>query len=154
TVLKFALAAGIIAWLIRGEMLDVTRLMNLLRGEFLLYGLGICLVMIVVNNYRWYLLLKCQGFHTSVPSTLSLTFIGLFFNLAMPGGVGGDLVKGYYVVQDNPGRKMASAASVFVDRFIGFIGMVIMSLVALMINLHLMDGREDLKKMGWAALAL
>ncbi len=152
--LKFALAAGIITWLVRSGLLDLTQLMTLLKGNFLIYGLFICFVGLFVNNYRWYLLLRCQGFTTSIGDTLSLTFIGLFFNLAMPGGVGGDLVKGYYVVQDHPERKMAAAASIFVDRVIGFFSMVIMSLFALILNLHLMDGKEDLKHLAWGAVAL
>jgi len=153
-IVKFLLAGAIIIWLVRSDLLDVEQLFKLLRGEFLVLGLAICFVGIFVNNYRWYLLLKCQGFKSTIPSTLSLTFIGLFFNLAMPGGVGGDLVKGYYVVQDNPSRRMASAASILVDRVIGFTSMVIMSLVALALNFHLMDGKEDLKKLAWGACVL
>jgi uncharacterized protein (TIRG00374 family) len=153
-ILKFLLAGGIIAWLLRSGLLDLHQLVSLLQGDFLVAGLLICFLSIFMNNYRWYLLLRCQGFKVSVGSTLSLTFIGLFFNMAMPGGVGGDLVKGYYIVQDHPDRRMASAASIFVDRVIGFISMVMMSLAALALNLHLMDGREDLKKLAWGALAL
>ena len=102
---KVILAAGIIIWLIRSGLLDLSQLMNLLKGEFLIAGLSVCFIGIFINNYRWYLLLRSQGFSTTVPQTLALTFIGLFFNLAMPGGVGGDLIKGYYVVQDNPERR-------------------------------------------------
>lgn len=154
TFLKFALAIGIITWLVRSGLLDVDQLLRLLRGEYLILGLLLCFVGIFINNYRWYLLLKCQGFQTTISSTLSLTFIGLFFNLAMPGGVGGDLVKGYYVVQDNPDRRMASAASIFVDRVVGFFSMVLMSLIALALNFHLMDGKEELKRLAWGAFAL
>lgn len=154
TLAKFALAIGIIIWLVRSGLLDFQQLFNLLQGQFLVFGLLICFVGIFVNNFRWYLLLRCQGFDVTVGSTLALTFIGLFFNLAMPGGVGGDLIKGYYVVQDNPERRMASAASILVDRVIGFFSMVVMSLIALALNIHLMDGKDDLKRMAWGAFLL
>lgn len=154
TICKFGLAIGIIAWLVHTGLLDLNLLADLLKGPFLIFGLAICFLGIFVNNYRWYLLLRCQNFKVTVWSTLSLSFIGLFFNLAMPGGVGGDLVKGYYVVQDHSERRMASAASILVDRVIGFFSMVVMSLIALTLNFHLMDGREDLKRLAWGAFFL
>ena len=154
TALKFGLAIGIILWLVYIGLLNLNQLGELLKGEFLFYGLSICFVGIVINTYRWLLLLRCQGFNTSFRSAFELTFLGLFFNLAMPGGVGGDLIKGYYVVQDNADRKMASAASIFVDRLLGLFSMVVMSLVALALNFHLMDGKDDLKTLAWAAFAL
>lgn len=154
TVLKCLLALGIITWLVRSGLLDLNQLGQLLKGPFLLYGLLLCLATILINCYRWLLLLRSQGFNTTFWGAVELSFIGLFFNLAMPGGVGGDLIKGYYVVQDHSERKMAAAASIFVDRLLGFFSMVVMSLIALALNFHLMDGREDLKTLAWGAFGL
>ncbi len=154
TVVKIAFAAGIITWLVRSGHLDFKQLVSIFTPTFLLLGYLITLVNICVNNMRWFVLLRCQRFPVTYWSTLKLTFIGLFFNLVMPGGVGGDVVKGFYAVQDYPERKLAAAASIFIDRLIGFFSMVIVSLVALAVNYHLMDGREDLRMLAIGAFVL
>ncbi|MGE3973485.1 MAG: lysylphosphatidylglycerol synthase transmembrane domain-containing protein [Bdellovibrionales bacterium] len=154
TLVKVLVAAGLIAWLVKSGHLDFNQLMTIFTPTFLLLGYLVTLVNICINNFRWYILLRCQGFAVTYWSTLKLSFIGLFFNLAMPGGVGGDLVKGYYTTQDYPERKLASAASIFIDRLIGFFSMVVVSLVALAANYHLMDGKEDLRTLAIGAFAL
>ncbi|NJL25268.1 MAG: hypothetical protein HC902_08875, partial [Calothrix sp. SM1_5_4] len=42
----------------------------------------------------------------------SLYLIGIFFNFALPGSVGGDVVRGYYLVADHPERRMDSILSI------------------------------------------
>lgn len=52
-----------------------------------------------------------------------LYMIGSFFNTLLPGIIGGDAVKAYYLYKEtgNPGISMAS---VFMDRYIGFVSLV------------------------------
>ncbi|MBI5144042.1 MAG: flippase-like domain-containing protein [Candidatus Omnitrophica bacterium] len=59
---------------------------------------------------------------------LSLTFIGYFFNNFLPTTIGGDVVKGYYLAKKT-GETLHSFASVFVDRVIGLLTMIIMAFV-------------------------
>lgn len=56
--------------------------------------------------------------------------IGSFFNTILPGIIGGDAVKAYYLYREtgNPGISMAS---VFMDRYIGFISIMLIALMAL-----------------------
>jgi hypothetical protein len=54
-----------------------------------------------------------------------LTFLGLFFNAVVPGTVGGDLVKAWYVARSTP-RKMAVVVSVFFDRALGLAELTLM----------------------------
>jgi hypothetical protein len=63
-------------------------------------------------------------------STLKLSFLGLYFNNCLPGSVGGDLVRAWYIARYT-NRRMASVISVFVDRFLALVGTVIMAVTAL-----------------------
>ena len=118
-------------WLINSGRIDFHKIGALLTFPICLILLFTVLSGVVINNYRWVLLLRGQNFDISTRETLPLTFIGLFFNFAMPGGVGGDVVKGYYLVNDHKERKVAAGMSVLVDRLVGFFVMTFMGLAAL-----------------------
>ncbi|MGD0078703.1 MAG: lysylphosphatidylglycerol synthase transmembrane domain-containing protein, partial [Sedimentisphaerales bacterium] len=48
---------------------------------------------------RWWLLLRTQGIHINIWAAIRLHFLGLFYNNAMPGSVGGDLIRAWYVTK-------------------------------------------------------
>jgi uncharacterized protein (TIRG00374 family) len=132
TLIKLFVAVGLVYWIISRGSLDLNVLGSLLRPGFVALALCLMLSNIFLNNYRWVILMKGQGFQTSIRETLPLTFIGMFFNFAMPGGVGGDVVKGYYLLQDHPERRLAAATSVLMDRLVGFFSMIVFSIIALL----------------------
>jgi len=72
----------------------------------------------MIISLRWRLLLGVQDIRIRVWEALRLTFLGQFFNLVVPGLVGGDLVKAYYVSRHTP-HKAATLVSVVVDRMMG-----------------------------------
>ncbi len=131
-ILKLALAVGLIVWLIREGSIDFSALRGLASPTGIAVGASLVFVMIFVNNFRWLILLKAQGFPTNIQKTLPLSFIGIFFNYAMPGGVGGDVVKGYYLLQEHREKKMAGAMSIVMDRLIGLSMMVTTAACALL----------------------
>ncbi len=83
---------------------------------------------------RWWLLLRVQNIAVSLWETTRLTFLGMFFNYVVPGTVGGDLVKAYYVSKHTQ-KKGAVLLSIFVDRMIGMVELVLMAGVMLAILL-------------------
>lgn len=131
TAIKLLLAAALIVWILRQGALDLDKVkLTLSRWDFAL-ALGVLsFLTLVFNTWRWLILLRSQGFNASFGQTLSLSFIGLFFNFAMPGGVGGDVVKGYYLTRDFPHQKMAAVVSVLMDRLIGFFVMLLAASMA------------------------
>ena len=101
TTFKLGLAFGLVAWLVSRGSLDLSQLLREVRWFHFLGGIVICLVMLGLNNWRWFLLLRKQGIDMSFSQVFRLTMIGQFFNYMVPGGVGGDVVKGYYLVRDS-----------------------------------------------------
>lgn len=80
---------------------------------------------------RWIPLLKVQGVFISLPQAIRLTFLGLFYNNFMPGAVGGDLLKGWYITHHSEKhQRVAAAVTVFVDRLIGLIGIILVAGIA------------------------
>lgn len=80
---------------------------------------------------RWIPLLKVQGVHISLWQAVRLTFLGLFYNNFMPGAVGGDLLKGWYITHHGEKhQRVGAAVTVFVDRLVGLIGIILVAGVA------------------------
>ncbi len=67
---------------------------------------------------RWRVLLWVQKIHIDFWPTMRLHFLGLFYNNCLPGSVGGDLLRAWYVTKHTD-KKVEAALSVFVDRVIG-----------------------------------
>jgi hypothetical protein len=84
------------------------------------------LLLLFLAAVRWSILLG--GEHT-VAKLFSLTLIGAFFNNLLPGAVGGDAVKAYYLYRDT-GKGGKSIASVFLDRYVGYAGLLCIGLVS------------------------
>ena len=132
--LKIGVATALIWYLVHVGALDLQAIARLLTPSTVSSLLALVFVSIAINNHRWLILLRAQGFRGSTRSTFPLTLIGLFFNFAMPGGVGGDVVKGYYLLQEHPERRVAAALSIFMDRMSGFFIMLSTAMAALFIN--------------------
>lgn len=81
-------------------------------------------ISMVLQTFRWRWLLQVQGISPSFRRSYGITMIGLFFNLFLPGGTGGDLIKMYYVSREAPGKKAAAVLSVFMDRVVGLLALI------------------------------
>ena len=132
--LKAAFAAGLISWLVRQDFLSLSALTALLKFEIV----APCLVLLALNmglsHWRWALLLQARGFSRGFWELLPFTFIGLFFNFVVPGGIGGDLVKGFYLVQDHPDRRTDAATTILMDRVVGLYAMLALGIAPLLWN--------------------
>lgn len=154
TALKIVFAVGLIVWMVKEGALNFGAFAKLSSPVMIAFVFVSSLAQVFINNYRWLVLMRGQGFESSVKRTFPLSLIGLFFNFAMPGGVGGDVVKGYYLVQDHPEKKLAAAMSIFVDRLIGFFIMIAMAFVAIFLNFSEVTHSKELTSIAVAVAAL
>ncbi|PYK41459.1 MAG: hypothetical protein DME60_03255 [Verrucomicrobia bacterium] len=88
----------------------------------------------VLATVRWQMLLRVQGITLSWLRALGIVMIGLFFNMFLPGLVGGDAVRLYFVFQCVPGRKMRATLSVVMDRFLGLFSILFLAGVSLLLR--------------------
>lgn len=148
-VLKVAVAVLLITFLIRSGHLDPKDLWSLMTWPNVAAALAIVGANIIFSVWRWLLLLRARGVHVPFAYGCSLYLIGIFFNHALPGAVGGDLVRAYYLGADYPERRLDGFLSVAIDRILGLYSFFILTLVAVAWDYELVLGHEKIR---WVAL--
>jgi uncharacterized membrane protein YbhN (UPF0104 family) len=119
--------AGAVVWLTReGRYIKVAGIfgqMNLWLFAAVFAGYVITQALMAV---RWWLLMRSQSVFVGLWPAVRLIFLGLFYNNFLPGAVGGDLVRAWYVTRHTE-KRFEAALSVVMDRVIGLVGTVIMA---------------------------
>jgi uncharacterized protein (TIRG00374 family) len=141
-IIKLAVTAGLIAYL--STKIEFSRIGDINLSMFLL-GFLLFLIIAFLGTLRWKILIKAQGIDLDFFTSFRLTFVGWFFNIAMPGSTGGDLIKAYYAATISPSKKAGAVTSVFVDRGIGLFAMVFFAFVALLASLSFVMGNSSLR---------
>jgi uncharacterized membrane protein YbhN (UPF0104 family) len=80
----------------------------------------------VLSAYRWQIVARLVGVGGRFTEYFSFYFVGMFTNLFVPGLIGGDAARAFYLARDN--REVShglarAAASVIADRLIGLIAL-------------------------------
>lgn len=128
-ILKFALAIGLIGWLLQSGKLDFKLLENLIQYPI---SIIIACLLSVLNfwfiSLRWKSILRARSnAHFPVAKLLNITWIGQFFSSVLPGSVSGDLIKILYVQRyDSNLSKKFLLASIFIDRLMGLSGLILL----------------------------
>lgn len=91
-----------------------------------------------ISSIRWKILTFSD---LSTGRLFSLYMIGSFFNTILPGIIGGDAVKAYYLYKET-GNSGISMASVFMDRYVGFVSLMFITLIALPFGISYIKGTE------------
>lgn len=97
------------------------------------------LVWVLVLNYlvtffialRWYFILDEFKDKISFFDVWKLSLIGLYFNVLLPTGTGGDAVKIFYITRQQK-EKLKLGTSVIFDRFMGSSTIVVMAIISLL----------------------
>jgi uncharacterized protein (TIRG00374 family) len=87
-------------------------------------------VAIVVAACKWRLLLP----ESPLTQLLKITFVRQFYALVLYGQVSGDLARVYLLGREGVGRYAEVTASVLFDRVTGFVGLMIVTAVALVLS--------------------
>ncbi|MGE5181459.1 MAG: lysylphosphatidylglycerol synthase transmembrane domain-containing protein [Acidobacteriota bacterium] len=134
--LKLAVAALLVGWLVHAGTLDLTALWLFFdRPVLLIEDVAALALAIMLGAMRWQLLLRAVDVPIGLGRALQLHTTGLFFNVVVPGGIGGDVVKAVYVARDQPEDKRPAVYLIgFVDRLIGIAGLVMLALLAVLLH--------------------
>jgi len=96
-------------------------------------------------SLRWYLLVKAQGLSLSFKNLIALSMIGNFFNTFMPGAVGGDVIKAWYVAGREPQQKTKAIFTVLLDRFIGLAVIIFYAAFTMLFFIQWLETHPELK---------
>ena len=126
-LLRFIVAAAALYLAFRGENFsEVFKVLLGLNLWIFAGAIGFYVVGQLIFVTRWSLLLKVQSIKIGFWPAVRLHLLGLFYNNCLPGAIGGDLPRAWYVTKHTD-KKLEAVLSVFVDRVIGLIGMLIMA---------------------------
>jgi uncharacterized protein (TIRG00374 family) len=133
-LVKVAIAAALIAWLVRSGTLDFGALGIYFAQPALLVGnIVMFAVTYLLWAVRWRLLLKIADVDLGFGRAVQLTLTSAFFNVVAPGNIGGDVLKAVYVARDRPPALRPRVYLVgFLDRLLALAGLVA---VAVILNL-------------------
>jgi hypothetical protein len=130
-VLRVAVSlAGILAVVLTQDMGQVVQILRQLDWWTFLGALLLLQFGALVRSYRWGCLVWALGIQASWLRLTGLFYVGAFYNLLLPTGVGGDAIKMYELSRDE-GETGSVISSVVVDRFLGLFVLLAMALLAL-----------------------
>jgi len=144
-IVKLIVAGLLLAWLVRSGSLDFSLLAIFFERPVLIAGN----VAVFVGTYlmaavRWRVLLRSTGVELPLGRAIQLTFTATFFNVAVPGNIGGDVVKAIYVARDVAPELRASVYLVgLLDRLLALAGLVVVAVV-LSLGAHALPGEQQL----------
>lgn len=122
----------ILLYIMRGKYVQI---LDAIKGANIMFlGLGVAAFIgaLTLASIRLKLIIDAQGAgQATVAEATSLTFIGYFFNNFLPTSIGGDVAKAYYLSRKSS-DKLGSYTSVFVDRAMGLVTMILMAAIALL----------------------
>lgn len=131
---KMSIVAALLGWMISTGKLSLAQMSIFYTNpRVILAGIAVWIVgPVLLGTWRWWLLLRGAGLECSYGRAVFLQLIGFFFNTAMPGAVGGDIVKAIYIVRDQatPSGKTPALLTVLLDRIVGLIGLFTMGAFA------------------------
>lgn len=131
---KLAVVAGLLWWMIDSGKLSLSELSVFVRRpDVVAVSVLVWLIgPVALGTLRWWLLIRGANLQCGYLRALKLQMVGFFFNTAMPGAVGGDIVKAIYIVRDQDVHlgKTPALLSVLLDRIIGLIGLFFMGVIA------------------------
>ena len=132
-LVKLGIGLGIIGWLVHQQWDDLERVSQQeINFGLLVLALVVYYGCVLTSFVRWHLLLRSQNLPFRLRDAFRLGFIGYFFNVFIPGTIGGDLVKAVYVAREQSRRAVGVATVVF-DRILGLYGMFCMAFIATLI---------------------
>lgn len=125
-LIRVLIAIGALYFAFKGESVrDIVKVFGNLNILVFLAAVALYAAGNLVFVLRWLMLLRTQGIRVDYWPALKLHLLGLFYNNCLPGSVGGDLLRAWYVTKHTD-KKIEAAMSVFVDRAIGMACTIVM----------------------------
>jgi uncharacterized protein (TIRG00374 family) len=135
-LLKIAFAAGVIYWMAHSGKLNFHVVGHAFATEWpmALVLIATLYLQIAIISWRWNVLNGALGFGINYREAFSLSMIGLMFTVVIPGSVGGDVIKAYYVGTRVPKRRAHAFTTILMDRFLGLLSLLTLGALGVVWN--------------------
>src|SRR2546423_6248964 len=102
---------------------------------------------------RWQMLLRVQGIIVSWGRAGMMVTVGLFFNMLLPGLVGGDAIRLYLLCQKVPRKKLRGTLSVAMDRLLGLASLLVLAAMVVLLRFQWLNHAPPTAQITYLALA-
>lgn len=131
--LRALLGLGLLAWVLsRTGLSALTPVLS--KPLVLAVLLTLTTAGAAVEAERLRLLFRAAGLRLTRQGAYRVVPVGTFFNFTIPGGTGGDVVKLYYLAQDNRTRSLEVATVLLVDRAIALFSVLLFVAYMIVVN--------------------
>lgn len=138
TFAKITVSISLLYFLGHTSQLNFNLLPELLHSPALLFcSILLCVLVICISTWRWQKLNQAQGIPLGYRQTLLPTYLGIAFNNLLPGGIGGDFFRFYFLNKRTKiPSKSAVMLSIFIDRVTGLAGIFMTVCLITVLNVH------------------
>jgi glycosyltransferase 2 family protein len=139
TVVKLCVSSALLYFLF--ERTGLTQILRTLSNINIIAFMAAIVLYVfaqMVSTLRWKLLLPSG---IGLKKLFSLYMIGAFFNSFLPGIIGGDAIKGFYLYKTT-GKVGLALASVFMDRYLGLVVLIAICAVAFPFGYQYLHGSD------------
>ena len=145
-VFKIALAAAILVYLVRTDRLNFSTFHGpQVSPLWIAVSVLVTLPSLAIVSWRFWIILGALGLPASFGRALQWTMVGEFFNVAMPGATGGDVIKAVYLARAyGPGRRSVAVLGVLLDRVVGLFGLFCFALLVCLAGGHAIEDNPRL----------
>tara|TARA_B100000768_G_C11284429_1_gene381169 strand:+ start:1724 stop:2722 length:999 start_codon:yes stop_codon:yes gene_type:complete len=120
-LIKVFLVVIIIFFLIEYNVINVLEIIKVFENyNSFLFIFLLMLVTIFIGAFKWWILLRSEKYCISYYNAYLIYSTGIFFNIFMPGGAGGDITKSLYLFSYvKKSQRTLAVFTVIIDRIIG-----------------------------------
>jgi len=127
-VIRLILAVGIIALLIKLDVLDFQQFSKIIYIPGTIFvSLMLMATAVVLSVYRLKLLLNIKGIEISFQVLWHINYLSLFTNSFLPGGASGDITRAYYIANHAKKQITKGVLSVGIDRTLGLFALLVIA---------------------------
>ncbi len=131
-LIKGAASACLMWWILQGtNFAEIGSSIRSASLPLLLLAFGLPFFGYFISVSRWRLLLNAQGISAQVGHLVRAFMVSVFFNNFLPSTIGGDAFR-IYESWRLGASKASAVAVVFVDRFLGLLALIVLTMVGLL----------------------
>ncbi len=151
---KIVVSGGLVAWLALSGRFQIPSLDASKAGPALAFLALATFATLWLQGARWWLLIRMHGIRIGIWHAARIFWISQFYAIFLPGAVGGDVVRGYYIFRHAPQARVAGATSILLDRGAGLLAFVVLAVAAFAASGMAGDVPPLLVRLGWFAVVL
>lgn len=144
-IFKYLVGIGLIVWLITTNQINLDMVQHL-TAQTIIFATFLSFLSLFFATVRLNLLLNNQSFNISSMNTYKLNMLGIFYSLFLPGGISGDVLKGYHLLKyrNDNNTKTNIVTTLFLDRYLGLLSMFILASLVLQFAINVPNKLEFL----------